>query len=269
MSIKLSDATVKFARDLVTTGELDPVYNLIYGGRQRYGDDWGYKFALHFFMYYDLGQAAALANAQTELDFWHMQNYGYEDFKRGSERRHFRGDKGREAMLNFQRRGSPERIWKTMYKPTYHALYENIRSNFQGCQIGDYFTWKVMDIFDRCLDMPVALDRGDAMNYLPYTPRKAAREHWRGAFLDEVLEAFVDVIEDLPAPGAPTRGCSYAEAETILCAVYGSVKGTYVFGSDIAKRRAQLADHPYLLDLLPTIPEKQYGQALDPSTVSA
>lgn len=263
---------IQFARDLVTTGELDPVYNLIYGGKQRYGDQWAAQFALHFFMYYDVGQAAALANAQTELDFWHMQNFGYDAFKRGSERRHFRGEKGKQAMLNLQHIGSPEQIWKRMHGLHYHSLRLNVQDKFQGCQIGDYFTWKAMDILDRCLGMPVQLSVNEAAQYLPDTPVKAIRTFWRITPICEALDQVVTVINDLPAPGAPTRNCSYSEAETILCAMYGFNKGTYKFGSDIVKRREQLKDHPYLLDLLPEVPtgyRYDSTQALDTTALPA
>jgi hypothetical protein len=253
-----------FARLLVETGELDPVYDLIDRGGLDHGAQWRHQFALHFFMYYDVGQAAALANAQTELDFWHMQNFGYQGFKRGTERRHFRGEKGLTAMRTFQHMGSPGSIWRAMSAPTYHQLVMRVESDFQGCQMGPYFTWKAMDILDRCLGYSVELSLEDAVRYLPEQPRKCAKELWPTLSLADALRMVSSWICDLPAPGRPTRNCGYSEAETVMCAALGYQKGTYKLGSDLERRHAELKDHPYLRKHIgPMIDWREREQAME------
>lgn len=259
----------RFARDLVFVGELDPMYDLIYQGRKRYGAQWSAQFVMHFFMYYDAGQAAALARAHTELDFWPMQNYGYEGFRRGTERRHFRGDKGRQALRNFQAMGSPQDIWD-LPPLSYSKLVDYVGNAWGGTQTGPYFTWKAMDLLERCLGVQIELSLADAAFYLPDEPRKAAKMLWPNYPLTAVLERVRGMVSDLTAPGQPSRRCGYAEAETILCALKGYLKGSYKFGSDIDRRHEQLKDYPDLLALLPAKQDwSKYVYSLDPQSVSA
>lgn len=274
MSTIHSTLVSRFAQYTVTCGDLDPMYDLIYRAGERYGEQWKYQFALQFFMYYDAGQAAALANAKTELDFWHMNNYGYEHFKRGTERRHFRGEKGRQAMLRFQHMGGPEQIWKKMYRPTYPELVRNIEENFQGCQVGPYFTWKAMDFFDRCFGWPVELDRLSAVKYMPSEPIKCALTLWPDRPVADTLDWVVEQISDYYAPGKIGKYCSYAEAETVLCMIKGFfLTKTHTVGDDIDEKHAQLKDHPYLLEFLPPklsdYHRNSYVKALDPTSVPA
>lgn len=261
----------KFARLTVQTGDLDPMYDLIYKGRMKYGGQWGYQFALHFFMYYHPGQAAAMANAKTELDFWHMQNHGYEEFKRGTERRHFRGEKGRIAMLTFQRMGSPKEIWQKLWSPTYTLMLDNIKAEFQGCQIGPYFAWKAMDILDRCLSLPVSLSLKEAMLGMPDEPRESAKYFFPDMNLGSVLDMIVEEICDMDAQGQPNRKCGYAEAETILCMMKGYFKTkTHTIGDDVDEKYNQLADHPYLRRLLPPkLDWDSYERAMESARLSA
>lgn len=239
------------------------MYQLIHGGGRRYGNKWAEQYALMFFMFYDAGQAAAMANAMTELDFWHMINYGYDHFKRGTERRHFRGQKGKDAMLKFQRMGSPRTIWAKMAsRPdisvpdalTYTQLCRNLRDDFAGCQIGPYFMWKAMDILERCLGYSVTLSLKETLEGMPDEPKKCALTVWPDRPLSDTVRDVHDMIADLPAPGIPNRYCGYSEVETILCMIKGFfLTKTHRLGDDIDEKHQQLiaAGHPYLCDLLP------------------
>jgi hypothetical protein len=108
-----------------------------------------------------------------------------------------------------------------------------------------------MDILDRCLAMPVDLNLNEAIEFLPDVPKKGGKVMWPNTPWNEILTKLVSYITDLPAPGAETRKCSFAEAETILCAIYGYQKGTYVFGSDLVHRRKELMHLPNLARFLP------------------
>lgn len=241
----------KFARDLVTTGEIDPTYYLIHRAGEVKGLEWQVRFAMHYFLFYDLGGAARCANEAGD-DFWTYVKDLYTTFPRAPARRHFRGDKGRNAVEKLSTFGPPERVFGLMYRDKYSDLYDNIASNFKGCEVGPYFTWKLMDVFDRCLGLSVRLDTKDALKYLPDVPRKALILYWR----DEPrsgLEKVWETVKDLPAPGNPSRLCNYAEAETILCAIYGLNRGSYKFGMDLQHRHMELIDFPDLQELLPPL----------------
>jgi len=253
MSIAVNDWK-SYAREVIKVDDLDPMYGTINKARNLYGHQWACQYLMHFFMFYDAGQAAGLAKAETELDFWHMENYGYDHFKRGTERRHFRGEKGRQALLTFQRMGSPEYIWKKMHKPTYTQFLKNIEDNFQGTQTGPYFAWKAMDFLDRCLGMPISLSKQEAIKGMPDQPKKCAARVFPNVPLEDVLDIVLDGIKDLVAPGCETRTCGYSEVETILCTLQGHFfTNTYSIGDDIDKRHKQLKDYPQLKSLLPPV----------------
>jgi hypothetical protein len=132
-------------------------------------------------------------------------------------------------------------------------LYYNIDDYFEGCQIGDYFKWKSMDIFDRTMGWPVSLSMPVATTLLPESPRKCAKAVYPESSLTTILADISEWIRDLPAPGAPGRACGIPEAETIMCAIRGLEKGTYKFGEDIDLRHEQLKDRSEIVYL----PRKQ------------
>lgn len=248
---------VNFAREHVQLGEIDTPYVLMDRAVGTHGKDWVERFALYYFMFYDLEGAAKAAYAPN---FWRYVEDVYPTAKRGGARRHFRGDKGIQALLALQRFGSPNQVWYSMYKPNYSSLVENITRKFQGCQIGPYFAWKAMDIFDRCLGMPVNLSLSETLAFLPDVPRKGAKVMWPDDTLEVSLNRIGAAIGDIPAPGNDYRKCGYPEVETILCAMYGVQKGTYHVGDDIQSRHTQLRDHPDLVRLLPPIQDwSQYA----------
>lgn len=241
-----------FARDLVTTGELDPPYVLIDAGRSKYGKEWTERFAMHYFLFYDLGGAAECA--KSEVPFWDYVKTGYANFKRGKPRRHFRGDKGLAACDRLSIAGpTAGNAFNAMYRDDYNSLALHIQDHFPGCEIGPYFTWKLMDIFDRCLGRPVWLDLKTTLKHLPEVPRKGAKSFFPDKSLEVTLNTVTEAIWNIAPPGAFTRMCGLPEAETILCAIHGINKGTYRFGEDLDHRHKELAAFPDLIALLPPI----------------
>ena len=189
--MSIPDRYRQFARDLVTSKELDPMYDFMANARIAYGNDWADRYSLYLFMFYDARGAIAAADA---LDFWAYVRRVYDTAKRGSERRHFRGAKGWDAITTMSY-SSPTEIWNAMYRPNYKDLYYNIVNNFEGCQIGDYFRWKTMDIFDRTMSKPVSLSMYEACLLLPESPRKCAKDSFPDHTLKGVLEGIKAVIE--------------------------------------------------------------------------
>jgi hypothetical protein len=252
----ISDKYRQFARDLVTSGELDPMYDFMYTARNLKGDEWADKYALYLFMFYDARGALAAAYS---LDFWQYVFDNYNTAKRGSERRHFRGTNGANAITNLRAKGSPTAVWNDLYKPHYVDLYQNADVRFAGCQMGDYFRWKAMDIFDRTMGQPVSLGIGAAIALLPDSPRDCAKAVYPNCELKDVLLDISSWIDDLPAPGAPTRNCGIPEAETVMCAIRGLEKGSYKFGEDITLRHLQLKGLPEVQWLSPKQDWSKYG----------
>ena len=247
------------------------MYVLINAAREQAGHDWAAKFALHFFMFYDAGEAAKAAGDRDHKDFWDYCYSGYPTFKRGTERRHFRGAKGFDAMKQMRLRGDPEDIWADMWSETYPGLLKNIELKFKGCQIGPYFAWKAMDLLDRGLGQSVDLELKEAVQHMPDEPRKCAAKVWPDMSLERVLNIVTYNIADLPAPGANTRNCHYAEAETVLCMIKGYfLTKTHDIGDDVDEKHSQLREFPELRELLPKQQNwTSYVKAVDSPTISA
>ena len=257
----------KFARFTVQTQDLDPMYDLIYKARLKYGDEWAERYALAFFLFYDAGQAADIAN---DYDFWGYIKSNIDKLKRGTERRHFRGEKAHTAITRMSRMGNAGTIWETMHSESYSGLRANIEVYFHQCQIGHYFIWKAMDLMDRCLNMSIRCTIDEALLGLPDEPREAAKHFFPELTPRESLEKVKKAIEEMNAPGEPNRRCAYPEAETVLCMMKGYFKTkTHTIGDDVDEKHKQLTGYPFLKGMLPPqLNWNSYEQAMESTRLS-
>lgn len=261
----------EFADVHILDKEIDPLYEFLYAIQADKGPYWANRFTLHLLMFYDVGGAVKCANETTEDTFWGYTFGGYDTFPRGTNRRHSRGALGLSYITNLASHGSPVDILPRMYAPIYRDLTKLMDRNFPGCGFGPYFIWKLMDFQDRCFGRPVRLNLDDALKFLPDEPRKGAALIWPDRSLKDVLIGITGYISQYPAPGAPTRNCGFAEAESLLCALRGYHKGTYHHGKDLEERHRQLAPFPDLIKYLPPLPKEKYERpaTLDSATLSA
>lgn len=238
---------------LITTDELDPVYPFAVRLGEKEGRMFQTRFLTAFFMFYDLGGALDAAKASDDESFWDYIRANYAALPRGKERRHARGELGKQYVKNLSARGKPSQIWSKLYAPTYSELVLNIAHEFEGCGIGPYFTWKLMDLFDRVLGQPVRLNKAEVDRWLPPEPRKAIK--LSGVSISDVC----GYILNYPAPGLQNRKCGYSEAETILCAIKGFwFSKSYMIGDDLNRRHRELERHPEFIKLLPPNLEDTY-----------
>jgi hypothetical protein len=258
MTSTVIDTWQKFADIHILDKEIDPLYEFLRSVNPDHGPFWVDRFILHLLMFYDVGGAVKCASSSDHLNFWTYVKEGYDGFPRGTNRRHSRGDLGRAYMDNLSTRGDPTEILEGMYAPTYTGLVNQVDRYFKGCGFGPYFIWKVMDFQDRCLRRPVDITLAEAVKYLPDEPRKGAMLVFPGLSLGEALSRISEHISQYDAPGIPSRKCGLPEAESLLCALRGYVKGTYHHGKDLEERHRQLAGFPYLLKYLPPIPRREY-----------
>ena len=262
MSIVNINSWADFAQFTVISGDLDPMYDLM----SKLPLEQRELFALHFFMFYDAGEAAKAMYGTDQNSFWEYVDDTYATTRRGTERRHFRGDKGLEAIKNMRRHGTPSTFWSKMYGISLREIAQNVTYRFRGNQIGPYFIWKAMDIFDRCLGMPVKLSMEEVLKFMPDEPRKCAEVCWPGVKLEQVVDTVVGGIKHLPAPGVSGRNCHYSEAETVLCMIKGYfLTGSHTLGDDVDEKHRQLAKFPDLCTLLP--PKQDWKQYVKSNTV--
>ena len=250
------------------------MYSVIAGLNKTKPRDWMGRYIMAFLLYYDAGQAADLADGLTDENFWdrliELEGEGFQKLKRGTERRHFRGAAALKALQNFKNRpiNQPWSLLKHMYygdivsyepqdDPTYTELYKRMTNAYSGTQFGPYFIWKLYDIFNVCLDMPITLSLDEALKYMPEEPRKAAIAIF-GDFQRGLIKV-ADYVNQFDHPVRPGR-CEYAEAETVLCMLKGAfLTRTHTIGDDIYEKRVQLELHSELRELLPPlVPAKEY-----------
>lgn len=267
---KIVDSWQEFAEITIKTNDLDPMYSVIHGLNQIKDRDWMGRFIMYFLLFYDAGGAAKVADDTTDQMFWTTveAKAAFSGTKRGTERRHFRGENARKAIEKLSNRpiNQPWSVLMHMYNGTlfegytdrmipersprtYTQLYSHMTSAYAGTQFGPYFIWKLYDIFNVCLGMPITLSEAEAAKYMPDEPRKAA-EYFFGSF-NNGLNIVTTYIEQFDHPVREGK-CGLAEAETILCMMKGFFKTkTHTIGDDILEKYTQLAGHPELQALLP------------------
>lgn len=237
----------QFARELVTTGELDPIYTMAYRARAEKGDAWVQRFLMYMLMFYDAKGAAVAADAE---DFWKHVEATYPTATRGKERRYFRGEAGVASYTSLQLRGSAESAFQT---PIQARTLPEVRSSLLREKIagfGDYFMLKWADYLANVMLVPIDFSHLPFM--LPSPPLKCIKQVFPGVYVKDGLDEITHWVADLPDPFSGTRLCGYSEAETIACAIPSYlIKGRYKMGDDIRKYQEQLKDRPDLLRLLP------------------
>lgn len=255
-----------FAQVTIETNDLDPMYAVIAGLNEYRYREWMGRFILYFILFYDAGGAASEADygdgVSSEGWFEHIRHLAsLKETKRGTERRHFRGDNALSAIDRLSSFGlTPWELLMDMYpgKPTYSTLYNRMTTKYAKTQMGPYFIWKLYDIFNVCLGFPISLSLDEAVKYMPSEPHKAAAYFFpQTSFADAVKE----VADEISQYDHPVRSgkCGLAEAETILCMMKGAFwTRTHRIGDDIDDKYSQLASYPSLQKLLP--PQVDVGQ---------
>ncbi len=141
----------KFATMLFRLEDADPGYMLLKRANLPYEQK--LRYVLAWCAFYNPG-IAAIASQYEGKKFYRYLHHVYPHAKRASERRHFRGQAGLKALV----RGEdlypkPEKMVETCYGP--HYLKVRAQMNHMA-QMGDYFYWKLADIWDTVFDKEVA-----------------------------------------------------------------------------------------------------------------
>jgi hypothetical protein len=260
MSDKLD--VVEFGRQLVTTGDLDPVYVALYGANLE--PDRLRKWLLAYWCFYSCGTASWIVDQQS---FWDAMRTAAasSDYPRGTERRHFRGSLAVTSVdalyeaADYAAIGSDLEIIEAMFywlcypmdaeratQPIPLAKLMERVMRWRG--FGEWIAFKVADMLER-LGL-AAIDFSDSDAFLFDSPREGAAlvverygpkgfplvttpEAWALAYLGRNLGS-------LPAPPRAERLLNGQEYETILCKWKAHLSGHYAVGHDIAEIRESL-----------------------------
>lgn len=242
---------VTFARELIDTGDLDPIYMMLEDSR-RAGvlDDADIHVACFvYWLFYDLGTVARALDAQragqSVLDFLRANVAGTE-LRRGAERRHFRGERAAKALDWFANVGLEPAIIDVLEATTFKGIRDAV---LKWPQFGPWIAFKAADMTERLLarepigdcDLSLWYDEpvnGAAMidEALMTDPRNGYAERYRtGDRLLSVCRFLLDDprLKQAFAPGRFPRYIRLQEVETICCKYKAHVNGHYPVGHDV------------------------------------
>jgi hypothetical protein len=249
----------EFGRELLSTGDLDPVYTCLNGVQLSAAQK--KRLCLAYWCFYHLGVAAKLS-AETGPAFWEAlaeaaANVGDpKPWPRGAERRHFRGQQAIAAVVELRHRyARPEHFCDYVFepgdgaRPTYGGVAERVKEH-RG--FGPWIAFKIADMGERVFGYPV--DFSDCELGIYKDPRQGAalvyvqralggtagyaHDPWRYPITDQELRHVVaELIREfrktkLRAPPTFDREVNVQEIETILCKYKSHVKGHYPSGKD-------------------------------------
>jgi hypothetical protein len=255
-----------FGRYLLTTGDLDPVYQAL-AGAVRAGDFSASqlkRWLIAYWSFYHCG-VASFASEFEGFDFWSVLMTAAKNeqetpvggrWPRGHERRHFRAklaiDSVEGLMLDYS--NAPETMVDliTFLEPGAERLpFKTVSNRVQQHRgFGPWIGFKVADMVDRVMGIPVDFDA--AAVFMFKDPEKAAWMLWeqrtaptypkgtkfkREAVLNGVTNALIKEFSRYMAPPFGDRPVNIQEVETVLCKWKSHMNGHYPLGNDITEIR--------------------------------
>jgi hypothetical protein len=251
-----------FGRQLIVTGDLDPVYIAL--RRVEWPEEQHKRWLVAYWLFYHPGFACWASEKEGDM-FWAVLDVAArnevvsplgERWPRASERRHFRGEKAIKAIAELRRRfplAGALVDFVDAAGPNYQMLFNRVCSL---PQFGPWMAFKVADMLERCLDTPIDFDLGSVTMF--DDPRKAALMVYKAksgfdptddsvklknpdAVILTVVEHLIKEFQDLSAPPSDNRPIGFQEVETVLCKWKSHVNGHYPVGKDCHEIRAGLA----------------------------
>jgi hypothetical protein len=234
-----------FGRALLESGDLDPIYVMLH--RAKLETNQLKRWLMAYWFFYHAGVASKLSEYEGEV-FWGRALYHAEgkNAPRGTERRHFRGEKAESAI----------RWFRGMYAgPELAVDFASAGRTFQTVsasvklwpQFGPWIAFKVADMLERVLGVPVDFSDCDLLSFYE-EPRKAAeilvKRPGAGFRTDAQPQAAVDHLLRRfyfhKAPPSNNRPLNIQEVETILCKWKSHLNGHYPVGKDTREIRHAL-----------------------------
>lgn len=251
-----------FGRQLITSGDLDPVYIAMVkapwdDGRHRA------RFLIAYWCFYHVGFACYAADQQH--GFWEVMMDAALNtseapiggrWPRSSERRHARGAQGIKMVQDLRAYyyDRPEAMIETITANGHLATTEDPISYkliaeraMKHTLFGPWIAFKIADMVDRCLGIPVSFDQAEVFMFKD--PTKAALKLWREAqgfdenvqpkdvtaAITQVVSYLKDQFSDLTAPPFYDRAIGLQEVETVLCKWKSHMNGHYKPFNDITE----------------------------------
>ena len=241
---------LEFGRQLLETGDLDPVYIVLY--EAKLGADELERWLLAYWCFYHVGTASWITD---QNEYWPamLEAAGSKEYPRSAERRHYRGtfavksvrwleEQGLEALLSPLTESGPLTVERVV----------GIVKSWYG--FGSWIAFKVADMLERLGLADITFDEKSVLLY--DSPRKGAEELYaarfggRGdpcqapAYALRLLTRQSGGLGALLAPPRYERVINVQEVETTLCKYHSYRHGHYHVGEDLEAVRHGLLRFP-------------------------
>lgn len=250
-----------FGRELLRTGDLDPVYVALHGA--QLDRPTLARFCIAYWCFYHVGLAAAMAEIKSPKKYWEAMmkaavNEGFDldsrkPFPRGGERRHYRGAQAVASMaslISLYPKGAEQAVEGFIGAPQGYAChtYKSVAAAVQKHRgFGEWIAFKIADMSERVLGYDT--DFSDCHLGIYKDPRQGAAlsrfGRWDHPITDEeVKDEFATIVKALKsfkAPPSYDRPVNIQEAETVACKAKSHAKGRYPLGKDTLEIRHGLA----------------------------
>src|SRR5262245_12784574 len=248
----------EFGDALIRTGDLDPVYNGLYRARLPHAQM--ERALLAYWFFYHLGFAAWASEAVHDHYWARMERAALntdnppvgDRWPRGTERRHFRGQKCVNAIY-WLRKEAPEH-WVRSLAPA-QTEQDVINRVGEWPMFGPWIGFKAADMLERVYGQPLSFDPNLGLMYS--SPRAAldllaadkdftAVDRTPTALYNGLLMYF----KARRAPPSNDRQCNAQEVETVLCKWGSMQSGHYHVGKDITEVRHGLVGWGHTAQLI-------------------
>ncbi len=260
-----------FGRQLILSGDIDPIYIALVGSKLP--EDQVARWLIAYWCFYHAGVACYMSEFEGSAFWVQMTHAAFNDVEqratptnppgrwpRGHERRHFRAAIACSSVCELAQRylARPEEMVEVImgvgFAHRAPALpFQAVSARAQVHRgFGPWIGFKIADMIDRCLGVPVTFDNGHV--YMFKDPEEAALKLWRlksnlpdgakpkdkPAVLAQVTAYLVHEFRDLPAPPFADRPVNIQEVETVLCKWKSHMNGHYPINNDITEIREGL-----------------------------
>ena len=238
---------VTFGKELIETGDLDPLYIALW--EAKIPEDKLKRWLIAYWCFYHAGLSCKIADFKSKNFFSAMfiVAYGGTRFPRGSERRHFRGDLAKTSVYDMRKRfGSGEAVVDFFAEGDLRAKAVMDRvTSLRG--FGKWISWKVPDMLERLRIAPVVFAPSDAV-YMFRSSLEGAEEAGKTAVEArkgpvEASRWLIRELRGLKAPPLYDRRIGVQETETVFCKWHSYRGGSYEVGKDTVEIRRGLVKY--------------------------
>lgn len=232
----------EFGKQLILTKDLDPSYVIMYDA--KLSEDVLKRFCLAYFCFYDMGTASRIAEHEN---FWAGCQQAYDEkWPRGGERRHYRGQQCLDSLAAL--RGMFEEPIALLDWLCTSKTFADVTDRVQQMRgFGSWAQWKIADILERVLEVPIDFSDASLMMYSEPVAGAALilgkkDKKVSASEMAHVLQLMQSEFGEMLAPPSYNRKINVQEFETLCCRWKGYLKGSYHIGKDSKEIRKRLME---------------------------